>query len=72
MRRLTWYWEKKAVQTHEIDVEDSSEQAYMVYAIILTTVTVMSFDIFKILPHCPVIAFGDILFKRFVSDQIYN
>ncbi|XP_033307400.1 choline transporter-like protein 1 [Bombus bifarius] len=38
---LTWYWEKKAVQTHEIDVEDSSEQAYIVYAIILTAVTVI-------------------------------
>ena len=68
LRRLTWYWEKKAVQMHEIDVEDSSDQAYMVYAIILSTVTVMSLDILKILPHCPVVEFVDILFKKFVSD----
>lgn len=57
---------------HEMDAEDSSEQAYMVYAIILTTVTVMSFDILNVLPHCPVIEFVDTLFKKFVNDQIYN
>lgn len=60
------------MQTHEIDVEDSSEQAYIVYAIILTAVTVMSLDILKILPHCPVVEFVDILFKKFVNDQIYR
>lgn len=38
--RLAWYAEKKGVETHEIPEEDSSEQAYLVYAIILTIVTV--------------------------------
>ncbi|XP_034186154.1 choline transporter-like protein 1 isoform X4 [Osmia lignaria lignaria] len=39
---LAWYNERKGVQTREIPEEDSSEQAYFVYAIILSVVTVIT------------------------------
>ncbi|KAF3429136.1 hypothetical protein E2986_03005 [Frieseomelitta varia] len=39
---LAWYAEKKGVEMHEIPEEDSSEQAYLVYAIMLTIVTVVT------------------------------
>ncbi|XP_031830541.2 choline transporter-like protein 1 isoform X2 [Nomia melanderi] len=37
-----WYGEKKAVGQHLVPEEDSSEQAYFIYAIILSTVTVIT------------------------------
>lgn len=39
---LAWHHEKKAVESHEILEEDSSVQAYLIYAIILTVVTVIT------------------------------
>lgn len=39
---LAWYQEKKAVDAGEIPDEDSSKQAYLIYAIILSTVTVIT------------------------------
>ncbi|XP_076684764.1 choline transporter-like protein 1 isoform X2 [Andrena cerasifolii] len=37
-----WHNEKKGVEAHEIPEEDSSEEAYMIYAIIMSTVTVIT------------------------------
>ncbi|XP_026670427.1 choline transporter-like protein 1 isoform X2 [Ceratina calcarata] len=39
---LAWHKERKAVDSHEIAEEDSSVQAYLIYAIILTVVTVIT------------------------------
>ncbi|XP_015431429.1 PREDICTED: choline transporter-like protein 1 isoform X1 [Dufourea novaeangliae] len=39
---LAWYAEKKGVETQEIPEEDSSQDAYFIYAIILSTVTVIT------------------------------
>jgi len=39
-RRMMWYREKKNVDSQEIAWEDSSVQAYFVYAVIMSVVTV--------------------------------
>ncbi|CAK9832448.1 Choline transporter-like protein 1 [Anthophora retusa] len=39
---LAWYNEKNAVAAHTVPEEDSSEQAYLIYAITLTVVTVIA------------------------------
>ncbi|XP_076639514.1 choline transporter-like protein 1 isoform X2 [Colletes latitarsis] len=39
---FAWYKEKKGVEAHEIPEEDSSQEAYFIYAIILSTVTVIT------------------------------
>ncbi|XP_017760049.1 PREDICTED: choline transporter-like protein 1 isoform X2 [Eufriesea mexicana] len=39
---LAWYAEKKAVEAGEIPEDDSSQQAYFIYAIILSTITVIT------------------------------
>ncbi|XP_076661585.1 choline transporter-like protein 1 isoform X2 [Halictus rubicundus] len=39
---LAWYAEKKAVEANQIAEEDSSETAYLAYAIALSTVTVIT------------------------------
>lgn len=40
--RLAWFREKKLVDTGKLDREDSSLTAYLTYAIVLTTVTVIT------------------------------
>ncbi|XP_054015045.1 choline transporter-like protein 1 isoform X2 [Hylaeus anthracinus] len=39
---LAWYNEKKGVEAHQIPEEDSSQEAYFVYAILLSSVTVIT------------------------------
>jgi len=40
MQRLAWYREKKSVERHEVYPEDSSEEPYFIYAIIMSVVSV--------------------------------